>query len=258
MAGDAKRALRSKLRGKIRLEIMESGMSFKKEPGSAEAPRPSPPRPSRAVSVRRRAREDDSLLAEWAEEEIPRPDTEEEETAQFKLAAEESRLSLRRRQEEEEAGGREGYGGSVGSNAVPQPATPQEPPSRRRPREEEEEEIDRSAKSAGIRPEILRTRERTRGINDPEINRLWERFDRALRFRDDAFGQDDFRDAALSQQDMNDFALRVERREEELRDEEMNRRYPPAKGKGKSSGKSSKGKSSSDKRARYGSGVSGW
>ena len=97
LRGEAKKALRSRLRYAVRNEMLES----RDKPSQLSAPERRP----QSQSARRKAQQDDSLLALWAEgeeEAIPMPENEDEEAWQLRVATEDSRHTLRRRVDDDE------------------------------------------------------------------------------------------------------------------------------------------------------------
>jgi hypothetical protein len=226
MGSKAKQTLRSRCRKVLKDERVAAGVSFPEQDFEEEE---RPPSPVRSVTTGRRPREsrDDQLLEAWASGEIPVPEDQEEEERQFERAAEESR-GTRRRVEEE------GTGGASGSRGVL--AAP--------PAQAESEGAEQSR--------ITRIRQRTARWEDPQLITLWERYEHLKDQRGRAFREQDFRSSAYFHADMNDLVARVEQREAELQEEDLDRRYaPPSKGKGsKGKGKSSSSYSAAPKKAR--------
>ena len=252
LKGDAKKALRSRLRGQVRLE-----MAGNRERQDTQ---PAPERRPRSQSARRKAQEDAALLTSWAEaEDIPVPENEEDEAWQLRQATEDSRATLRRRVEEEDAP--EGAGGASSSRAgafrpeLPRAPESEEVSSRRRPQEEEQDRPEKRDPGREGGEVIRRLRERTSRLRDAVIENLWERYDNSREAREAAFKKEEFRTSALLHQDMDEYVQRMEVRERDLQHEHLRRQYPQeSKGKGKGKGKFSKGP---EKRPRTG-GASGW
>jgi hypothetical protein len=200
-----------------------------------EAPEdePDPDRERPATTARRPREEQEAELLESGD--IPRPETRAEEAYHYAQALEESRDSSMRRRIE-----RETPGGASGSREGPRVTT--EGPADNPPSE-----------GSGEVAKVARLKARTAKWEDPRLIEAWERYDHMKELRARAYREEDFRSSAYIHTDMNDLIERIEQREAELQEEELDRRYapPPVRGKGsKGGGKPSSALNVAPKKAR--------